>query len=272
MDILTRIGNGAEGEVHLATLRTTRAGIPVVLDVVAKVSFALCCLWYQCRQSYFAPCACIQAPFALLPESRDLYGVEPGSEGEKFIVDCFLREAKLQARLKHPYVTKVYAAPPVWCVFGPRCIFFLWMCMCTWSTPLFLSACLAPCRYGVREQAGVPTWIVMERALMSLDEYLTKLGPGGLEAPVLSHIMTCVFTALDHMHNCKDAEGHSTATIHYNVNPHNVLVFPSTGPDSPMELDFKMCDFGSSLDVSTVDPRGVYVSLVIICVRCLWAL
>ncbi len=115
----------------------------------------------------------------------------------------------------------------------------------------------------------MPTWIVMERALMSLDGYLRKLGPGGLDAPVLAHILKCVFTALDHMHNCKDAEGHSTASIHYNVQPTTVLVFPSTGPDSTVELDFKMCDFGFSLDVSTLDPIGTHVSLVIISVRCL---
>jgi hypothetical protein len=107
----------------------------------------------------------------------------------------------------------------------------------------------------------MPTWIVMERALMSLDEYLTQLGPGGLDAPVLAHIMTCVFTALDHMHNCKDAEGRSIATIHHNVKPTSVLVFPSTGPDSPIELDFKMSGFTDSV---TLDPFRTYVSLVII--------
>ncbi len=150
---------------------------------------------------------------------------------------------------------------------------FYRMYMCTWSTPFILPACLpGSCRYGVSEQDGVPTWIVMERALMSLDGYLRKLGPGGLDAPVLAHIMKCVFTAVDHMHNCKDAKGRSIATIHNDVQPTAVLVFPSTGPDSTVELDFKMYEFGSSLDVSTLDPRGFYVRIVIICVRCLWAL
>jgi hypothetical protein len=61
----------------------------------------------------FAPSACVQAPFALLPEGRDVYGVEPGSEGEKYFVECVLQEARLQARVKHPYVTKVYVTAPV---------------------------------------------------------------------------------------------------------------------------------------------------------------
>ena len=38
VDVFTRIGNGAEGVVHLAILRTTAAGGPITLDVVAKVN------------------------------------------------------------------------------------------------------------------------------------------------------------------------------------------------------------------------------------------
>ena len=60
----------------------------------------------------FAPSACTQAPLPLLPECRGDYCIEPGSEGEKLLVEEVLREARLQARLKHPYVTKVYVTPP----------------------------------------------------------------------------------------------------------------------------------------------------------------
>ena len=131
VDILTRIGEGSESVVHLATLRTTRAGIPVVLDAVAKVS--LCVVFSVGRKRPVTPtsrslrfhvfnaatgfhvicslCLC-QAHRALLPESRDEFLIEPGSEEEKFFVDSVLREARLQARLKHPYVTKVYVTPP----------------------------------------------------------------------------------------------------------------------------------------------------------------
>jgi hypothetical protein len=38
VDVFTRIGNGAEGVVHLAILRTTVAGGPITMDVVAKVN------------------------------------------------------------------------------------------------------------------------------------------------------------------------------------------------------------------------------------------
>ncbi len=66
----------------------------------------------------FAPSACVQAPFALLPEARDEYLIEPGSEEEKFFVEGVLREARLLARVKHPYVTKVYVTPTTCLLFA----------------------------------------------------------------------------------------------------------------------------------------------------------
>jgi hypothetical protein len=56
---------------------------------------------------------CCQAPFALLPESRGEYLLVAGSESERFFAEGVVREARLQARLKHPYVTKVYARRPL---------------------------------------------------------------------------------------------------------------------------------------------------------------
>ena len=49
----------------------------------------------------------MQAPYALLPESRCDYGIEPGSEAEKFFVQGVVREANLQAKLRHANVTNM---------------------------------------------------------------------------------------------------------------------------------------------------------------------
>ncbi len=40
-----------------------------------------------------------------------MYDVQPGSGEEKYFVEDVIREARLQAMLKHPYVTKVFATP-----------------------------------------------------------------------------------------------------------------------------------------------------------------
>ena len=99
----------------------------------------------------------------------------------------------------------------------------------------------------------------MERALMSLSGFLEGVGHGGLDVIYIDHIFCCVFSALDHLHSCTDAEGCSAATIHYDLKPENVLVFPAAASGSPVELDFKITGFGSSLLISTLDPLGIYV-------------
>jgi hypothetical protein len=44
----------------------------------------------------------------LLPEFRDMYMLEPGSDSEKICVEGVMEEARLQAALRHPFVAKVY--------------------------------------------------------------------------------------------------------------------------------------------------------------------
>ena len=111
VELLGRIGHGAEAVVHLAIFRTVIDGSPVSVDAVAKVSgwawsrslllgmgvsgHASLRVWYM------------QAPYALLPESRCDYGIEPGSEAEKFFVQGVVREANLQAKLRHANVTNM---------------------------------------------------------------------------------------------------------------------------------------------------------------------
>jgi serine/threonine protein kinase len=103
------------------------------------------------------------------------------------------------------------------------------------------------------EENGVATWILMERAAMSLERFLQDTGPGGLEYDVLQHILRCVFTALNHMHTCVDREGRSMAAIHYDFKPANVLVFHND--DSPVGLDFKISDLGATHSTRTMRRR-----------------
>jgi serine/threonine protein kinase len=102
-------------------------------------------------------------------------------------------------------------------------------------------------------------WIIMERATMSLGDFLRSLGPGGLEFSTLTSIVSCVMLALDHIHNCKDAEGRSIAAIHHNLRPENVLVFSAAASGGPVEPAFKISGFGSSLRVSALDTGRTYV-------------
>ncbi len=98
-------------------------------------------------------------------------------------------------------------------------------------------------RFGVVGVGPTP-WVLMERPLTTLEQYLAAVVPASLQLPLVEHMMRGILSALACIHGRRGLGRRFGAAA-----PSNIWVV--SNKDHPMRLDFKVLGLGQACKCDT---------------------